>query len=213
MALADWDFFLSSGSQAVIETVTPAPPVGNGWLRLAIPINGEAAAAPKAIYAQGVTQGKRRTLLYIAGASPSVGLYCMQSQRNMLQGGGGDAYALVFQIQSTVSKLFLTKITNGGVVGGTVLATAPDSLWTQGTVFAAELEWQLDLAELGGVRLTARLGTALDFSNLAPVAALTNRVDITSPLTATVTEGFYAQRSTGFGGDILLDQTELWDIS
>ena len=77
--------------------------------------------------------------------------------------------------------------------------------WDMGVPMALECSWLIDLVTLGGIRFSVKRGAALDFSDLADVAGLTNLLATTDLLTTSVGEG------PAWWGGATLASNYLWD--
>lgn len=219
MAYTDWTFYLSANTQAQIvltgQSGEPDAPVGDGWLKWSFTgVGGSGNAVPQdPPYAFGLLRGAYRSLLaygILGGAEGNnrLGLLCMQNQDDMRATNGGTAYGVFL---GTDQHIRLEKLTNGLGNTSVLLAENLDDLWTYDTPVALELAWDATpqtVAILGGVVLSVRIGSALDFSNLADVPGLVNYVDTSSPYTTTVMESLaiFHQIGTPYG---YCDQTQL----
>jgi len=210
LLFTDFDVVMSSVQINAILNTTALALVDDASLQIYRVSGGSVSTltmAPKAGKRQATTIGQLRVLLkHTVGGSTSqqFGLVCMQSQRNIQT--TGSAYLLRVRGEN----LDLCKLNGTGLIGSppSQLATAAGVV-PFNTTHAIQLQWTLDLAQLGGVQLRAWRGSALDYSNLIEVAAYT---DLVSPLTTTVTEGVFAIE--GFGGafTVLMDMLSLEGI-
>ena len=184
MAFTDWDVHTSS---VTIAPTTSSPLVGSKSLRMtAGPASSGTLAAGTAM--RNVTQeyaftiGRYRSVFKQSSAVGSTGYFgfaVMQSAANPLSTGQ------LYTCQFGGGGVGIYKYSSGGLNGsGSALATAV-SVYSAGTAFAAEFEWIADLTNLGGVALTVRVGTALDYADLADVLTYT---DSASPFTTTAGE-------------------------
>jgi len=219
MAKSDWTFYLTGTVVHNLVTI-PAPPVGLKWLHFALTAaSGPIVAVPKQPpYPHAdITRGLWRTLWRHDDASlrSQSGLLAVCSQDNMLPGQGGASYAVVFN-NNTINAtrtLSLVKFTNGigDLIGGgaSMLATASNLVWNLATTYALEWSWYLDMASLGGMVLSVQFGTAVDFSDLAPVAGLTDILVSTAVLTNAVSVGLYMANWNSNNCHLYVDQTSL----
>lgn len=234
MAYADWVLNHDGGSsvlQAVLATAVTdpsnPPPLGTAWLHLRQNVAGQAGwgsitrdqdlvTVPN--YVPGLLRGKVRTLLRLRNGLAALeglsgGLACMQSARNICV-GGASAYVLAVSMPANGAlTLNIEKWTNGFRAGGTrtVLATAssiPGAVLALGTTKAVELEWDVNLTELGGVLLTARAGDASNYSNLVAVPGCAV-LDDSSPLVTSAWEGL-AGGDVQTTSDIFYDETYIF---
>lgn len=205
MAFADWDVY---NVAATVNIDVASPIVGTGSLRLADPDIASARAnlVPKITSAlpHALLKGKMRQLVKVVakGGGGMFGIAAMQSARD-LTAAGTAAYLGVLLPANGVVRIL--KVTNG-LEFQTVLASATYAM-DEGGIYAIELEWVVDVVELGGTRLIMRTGTALNFSDLVEVLSYT---DISAPLITTLGEG-PCMTSPGAANlaDCRIDQTRL----
>ena len=226
MAFSDWDFFITHSDfivgvgTGILEFpslaaggFTPPTPIDTGLLRT----DGQGInqpsfhAVPKfpsfLATDRGILKGKIRTIVYnhpTVGIK-SFGLCCMQNVLDMIN-ASGNCYVLVFDDLGDNQDIQLGKVTGNDLkTFSTLIASAPD-VWLEDTAIAVELEW--DATSGTEVQLCARLGTALDFSNLALLLTFT---DTTFPHLTTVAEGFFgAAGSANYNGS--WDQFKLFQL-
>lgn len=212
MALADWNIYKSNSGLLVAIDIL-APILNTGSLKVG-PESSIADAAFCAVpknppYPHGYTRGKLRSLIEVASTGAEQhGLTCMQSQENVT-GAAGAFYALELDTLSLLNKINLVKYSAGLQGSKTTLATGANNGFTLNTPKAVEIEWNMDLAELGGVQLIVRSGDATDFSDLVQ---LHNVIDTTSPLSTTVGEGLYAKRTSN-ALEVRFDETRLDELA
>ena len=197
MAFADHEFDKSDpGITNVIDVADPIN--GNGALRVDNAGN-EAAPAINILnerlntnFQRGLIDGKIRTRFHISDHELAVtregeyGIYCMASQLDLTLGAGA-AYAFVLHVDTDFDwRLveYASGISIGGgridhASGSTVGAPALDKNMVM------ELDWVLDLDNIGGIRLTCRAAAGTDFSLLETVYTVT----LGSPLLTSVSEG------------------------
>lgn len=202
MTLQQWTIDKTeAGMTAVIDSVTPID--GTGSLQFdrgsASGSDISITASPRELFAQGFTSGRCRHLFRVDAHSGSTGSYCgivVQKSQENLTAGAGSAYGWIIRSSTTSGIggngwfLHLMKY-SAGLVDYNVADVTEDRLAdvgltavTLGTAFAMELEWLLDVPNLGGVRLIGRYG--VDFDNLTDVRTY---VDTSSPLETSVNEG------------------------
>jgi len=137
----------------------------------------------------------------------------MCNQDNMQPyGPGGAGYGLVLDHTSDVRTVKLVRYYAGVfdlIGGGPILAASPSGIWPTGVTFAFEASWYLDLATLAGIVIGARLGTAMDFSDLAPVPNLTDLLLTDNVYTHANSLGFFTAGWASLNGQVYLDQTSL----
>lgn len=193
MAFGDWTFY-NTGTTVLNLMDTPPPPVGTRWLHFDSknPDVGTATmiAVPRnpPYPFQGVTRGYFRTLLRYGTSQDRSrgGLSCMCNVENMTQGGGNrNGYSLMLENLSSSGPrtMQLVRWSAGINLGPAVLATAPVNQWAFNTTVALELSWYLDLATLNGIVLSARMGLAPDYTDLAPVPNLYEVLSTSTVLT------------------------------
>ncbi len=93
------------------------------------------------------------------------GIICLASNTNIDEGGGSQAYALVYENVSFSQRWRLIHLTNGfsGPLGGSYGSTyvlLAQSAWNtseRGRIYNVSLEWEADSTLLYGVRLHARV--------------------------------------------------------
>lgn len=198
MPLADFNAYKSNaGCLIAVNTLTPI--LGSGSFRFST--NGVSGAQQMSLvaidppYQHGVTEGRLRMLFRGAAFSSASGHYLgiafMQSQED-LTGGAGSCYAWMARTSNTsntLTHLSLRKFTSGVVsAGGTLIGSeiVLSPALALNDVFALEVQWRLDIPELGGLEVIGRFGTATDYSDLTDQV---ETVITTSVLTSTVGEG------------------------
>lgn len=218
MGFADWTFY-TVGSPVLALSTSPSAPVGTQWLHMGMGSGAQVVAVPKdpPYPHAGVTHGFLRTLLRYddTGLRSQAGLLCMCNQDNLLAWQGGKGYGAVLDnhVADGTRMIKLVRFDNGIydlALGGAILAVSLANLaWSLNTLHAMELSWRLEPSPPDRIVLTVRLGSASDFSDLAPVEQL---ADI--PITGTVfthaaTVGVYAAPWNSTNQHIYLDQTSL----
>jgi hypothetical protein len=213
MALADWNFYNTTGGQLTlsINVLTPLVNVGSGR----IGGNVSSANAFNLVVsnasgrAKGVTRGKLRSLFRYNDffSSNRLGLMFLQSVENISGSGTGPNF---YRANITGDGyLYLSKNTNGGIGNshGTTLASVAFDPGIN-TIFSLEVEWIADIAELGGVAMFVRCGFATDYSDLTTVITY---LDVFSPFTTSVAEGIGGYISSAINGYAVdIDQTTLF---
>jgi hypothetical protein len=211
MSLADWDVYTSNtGLGLSINVLTPILSLGSGRFGgtslggglNSIVINPTVASGRTS----GVTRGKFRSLFryddFTAGAK--LGIAFMQSNKNIAEVSSTFYKAELLQSDG---KLYLIKATGTTIGGGGTLASVYFSPGIN-TVFCLEVEWIVDLGELGGTALFLRRGFATDYSDLTTVISY---LDVSSPLTTSVAESLYLiEQSAGGVFNLDFDQTALF---
>jgi len=169
-------------------------------------VNGVRVNAPL-----GFTSGRARFLLGAKTAlqtNDAIGFVFQQSQADLTL-GAGSAYGFFTQVLSSGAgtwRPFLRKFT-AGLGTGTTLATGTDYTAAVGTMRAVEVQWILDVANLGGIQLTVKMGSLSTFADLAVDAAL-NIIVTSSILTTSVGEGPYYVGIATSSGFYLYDHIE-----
>jgi hypothetical protein len=223
MALSDWTIYKNiAGLQVSIETSTPI--VDDGSLHLQNV--GISTGTHQFInltnndYVKGKSRGRIRTLLnFKATPAPATdrtfaGINFLSAALDMSPGTPNTyAFSAFSDFSGGVRTFRLSRWSIAGPLGSEVtLHTVAHPAFTFGTPFALEVEWHLDVAALGGVRIILRKGTALDFSDLVQIY---DAVDPSLAITSTASEGVYLFRF-GSGGnpfDVLFDKTAIFSVS
>ena len=172
-------------------------------------------AAYLTVLQKGLTRGIVRTLLRVDSsvALNYYGIYCMAASINTHNTGG--LYALQVEI-GTSSNVQIRKASSSGALGvggaGSQLGSSVSAQFnTNGDIVALELFWDADnQIEFGGTKLTAKLGTATDYSDLSTVIDV---VDTTSPFTSSVAEGIFSQHQSGSSNSVFYDETIIQLVS
>ena len=192
----------NAGMLAVLDITNPI--LGSGSLKInRNGTTGRFVNMVRATAPNSFTSGRARFLLDSTAdsAADAIGFVFQQSQTD-LTGGVGAAYGLYVQMTNSVTDTWtplLYKFT-AGLGTGTTLATGTSYVAAPGTETAYEVEWILDVANLGGLQVKVKRGTASAYTNLVADAAL-NIIITSSVLTVSVGEGpFYVgdPNSTGF---------------
>ena len=231
MALGDWVINTTANFATSLEISTPL--VGNGSLRQAF---GPQVAAGHGAnlhltgsFARGFTKGRIRTLLRVRTRPASTndvntgaGIICMQSALNVT--ASGSCYFAGWGHNEAATgdntrRFYILKVDGGlsdtSVSASQYLADSSTVTTTDGDYYPLEFEWQVDIPNLGGVRLILRRGTlnSTDFGTLATVYDI---IDSTSPLTTTVAEGVGSIRgnTTTSGADFVFnwDETSVFQL-
>ena len=211
MAFADWDFF--TGGTVTNALQSTGALVGSSSLEIVMASGSRVQGQLDAGESRGFTKGKIRSLFKntaVTGTASSVnvGLWCLSSVENMLGTGSGDAYAVGIYPEDSVTNVTLRKITqNLGefLSTGTLLGSASEDFAT--ATVALELEWNVAVAETGGVVLKVRTGSQTDYSDLSEVISI---VDSSSPYTTGFAEGIFCDCDTGQTATFLIDNTEIF---
>ena len=219
MSLSDWEFHASSGVTFSINLFTPIVSLGSG--RLAMPdigaltqtnINVTTASGRT----RGVTRGKLRSLFrYDTLVTAAVlGLaFCQSRSDHDLTSNGTAYFAYLRQADSKlhISRMGPTNSTIAGFFGAPTFLDSGGFPFVPGNnvVFSLEVEWIVDIAELGGVAIFLRQGFATNFSDLTTVITV---LDTSSPLTTSTSESVFAGVPATFAGawNLDFDQTTLF---
>jgi hypothetical protein len=206
--LEGFTFYLATGGMAtVIDPINVI--AGTGSLRLhrngiaARFIEGEPTGSPK-----GFSSGIMRALLRPVTAQNGdwLGMIFQKSTAD-LTAGAGSAYGVGVQVISagSTAQIQVLKFT-AGLGTSTILYSGTTVSFTTSILVALKVTWRLDIARLGGIRVTLERGSASDFSSLTTEY---DTVLTTSLLTTSVGEGpALALVTTGSPGDYLWDQTD-----
>ena len=201
----------NAGMFAGIDVLNPL--AGNGSLLMHR--NGQAFTKinlARSIAPRAFTSGVAR--FYVGGKvqliqSDQVGFAFQQSQED-LTGGVGSAYlaCLVLGTNGSNSSLQLFRC-SAGLGTQTNLGTGTTFNAVLNTPIAVEITWILDIAQLGGIKLTLKHGTALDFTGLVTDV---NIVSTTTVLQTSVAEGPYMKHNLSSSNGQYLFETASTDV-
>lgn len=215
MSYAQWNKDKLASATSSLDLVTPI--TGTSSLSL------DSNVASQAIYltptgasglTKGVEQGRLRTLVKMttgSGNGCGFGLVCM---------GGSDTLATVGTSAFIRYELFSngnynlyrsnSSGLNSGAPGTPLQANIAQSV-VQNTIYGIQMEWIVDVPNLGGVYIITKKGTAIDFSDLI---ILNQLVDTGAQiLTTSASEGIFMRGYTSTGPvKVLFDQTELFQL-
>ena len=208
---------VETGSASIdILTLTTSPFVGTRYVRFGGTTPGSGSPAGSgALYlvdppfTRGFPLGILRTLIRCDTSQQThAGFFCMASQ-DVGIADAGSVYTIGIDSSRRIG---VWKITSGGLVSGTrteILLT--DDVLTPGTRYGLEIEWHADVENFGGVEFIVKLGTALDFSDLALIATET---DTTSPLLVSAAEGLYlTTQGVSQTSTVSFDQSTITEIT
>jgi len=223
MALSDWDVFKTDTDVIVssvfdgVDLILPTGDIlaisslddgGSVFVGNGTNANGESAnLQPKTSFGGALTFGKIRSLVFtfVGSGVREWGFYCMSSQADLTS--SGSCYLLYATTAFNNFNFIIAKSTSSGIVApfsnASPLASSPTSLFSDGTAFALELEW--DASSGTQTVLTMRHGTALDFSNLSDVGTV---IDTSSPLLTSSGEGLFVSDVSGVSR-ALFDNTRI----
>lgn len=207
MAFTDWTFLTSGSATASLDSINTIA----GTSSLKTTVAGTASTPTIAGFItpglgtpHGFTRGAIRTLLKpVALGLPTsriVGVFSQISARLI------NANAYIAGITGTTVGLFK------GAINGALSPLATSAyVAVNGTTLALELEWLALPEEMSATALTVRLGTALDFSNLAPIITY---VDDSSPYYISRGEGIVTNTTFFAGGssEYRFDATTVYRI-
>lgn len=211
MSLADWTQ-VSSGPAGTVSIDVTTPMVDSGSLTYVAAAGiatraGHTFVLTSPPFSSGFTKGRIRTLarwntggqITVDGRKWQSGIICMMSAADVTVDGGGEScytWAIGSGQNVATNQFEIVLMKNvDGLAGATgthtslheenTLGAYPPSA---GDFWPIELEWQADLAGLGGTRLIGRMGTknSTDFGTLTDLIDI---VDTTSPLLTSVGEG------------------------
>ena len=246
MAFGDWDFYDNPAAINAALDITD-PIVGAGSLALgnssAAYNSGGGNITLDAGFTNGLEKGRIRTLVsprhqWQSSTSTFInvkfaGIYCMADVVDISNGFGNDFYAAgITKARDTANsvRLIIGKQVGGNTANFAVgtdgsalqadLLVDTDALFTmnEDDILPIQFEWNLDIAQLGGIRLTLSAGNVndTDFTNLATVYDL---VDSSSPLISTAGEGLMFSdqcNSSGFSNQspdhFAYDQTGVFQL-
>ncbi len=216
MALTDWTKYMNQGWNLIINVSTPIVSSGTGRFTPA-PLGSGLSFANIVVTnlsgrTKGVIRGKMRSLFRYSSTSGSAqgrfGFTFLQSNEN-LGSSTGNHYMCGYD--HPTGRIILTRTTNGNLFAGVnTPALIQSTIVTPGinTVFALEVEWVVDVTELGGVAIFARFGYMTDFSDLTQQFVY---LDTSSPFITSVAESVFIHTSdTGGPWNLDFDQTSLF---
>jgi hypothetical protein len=220
MALGDWENFFTSGHTYGFSLELAGPIQGNGSLNF-FHANPAAVTAAhlqrKSTFPRGHTKGSIRTLVkvvaFVGGTYTGPGIQAMQSQLNMANSTGSSYFAYL----GTGAAGGLWAFRVGKYVAGLNAVSGPQEFVAQGPTFGMvlssfwpmEFEWVLDQENLGGIRLTTRLGT-INTTSYTSLTTVSDLVHAVNPLTTSTAEGigWAAGTAPGSGSNFLFDNTD-----
>lgn len=220
MALADWTTNFS-GVTVSLEITTPL--VGNGSLKHVVPAGSHTANMYLTNFAKGFTKGRIRTLLrYVvrpsANAQCGSGIIFMQSNLNPVTTAsnyykfflgpgtaGGSPGTQYWQLTKHTSRTLVQTPSN-------ILVETSSETAANNDYWPIQIEWIVDLAGLGGTRLTASKGTknSTDFNTLATIY---DHLDTSTPHTTSVGEGLF---TVAYGTGVfttIFDETSIYELA
>jgi hypothetical protein len=215
MSFSDWDTFVNDSPNNEISVQLTAPIEGDQSLRYRR-VSGVASQRGNIVVkdvsglTKGVTAGRLRTIWRreagFSSASDAVSIIAMQSFEDLSNGTGNFYHFKILGTGATE----LRKITGGALVSsGTLLGTGPGISITTGVVFTAELMWFFDLAEFGGIKLQAKVGTDPGFGDLGLEIDV---LDLSTPHSISVAEGLGFLGASGSSMDVVADTTTLYTV-
>lgn len=239
MALSDWTQ-TSSGPAGTVSIDVATPIVGSGSLLYAHAAGSATRAGHTWVltsppFSTGFTKGRIRSLIRwvdggqiaIDGRDWQAGIICMMSAADVTVDGGGEgcytwAIGSGHNVATNQMEVCLYKHTDG-LAGATATHTTIHEENTLGAhppsaddFWPVELEWQADLAGLGGTRLIGRMGTknSTDFGTLTD---LIDHIDTSSPHLTSVGEGVAYFKGHSAGGQTppfswAFDQTSVFEL-
>jgi len=209
--MSDLDDFTFHKSLAglFVGLETAAPLRGTGSLKMHR--NGQPAGYVSSVRNTGnkaFTTGRVRFLCQASGfaSNTSIG-FCFQMSQANLTGAAGTGYWFRWFIgaSSTTHTLRIDRLTSGLVQSFVNICLSPAFTLAVNTPMALECSWILDLVALGGIQFNVQRGSALDYSDLAPVSGMTGVVSSTSVLQTSVGEG------PAWQADVTTQHNFLWD--
>lgn len=217
MAFGDWDFFLTNTATASIEVTDPI--IGSGSLAIgkqSTPgVNLSGAGHLDTGFTVGLEKGRIRTLTRMnwdtapTAVFDNAGhwIYFMADASDITTGTPDFYLAGLSKLKNTANDFrpVIAKQVGGTLLnafvspdvgpGADLIAnTASDITILEGEQIAMQVEWNLDIAGLGGCRITVSVGNVddVDFSNLSTVYDIVD----SSPLTNAIGEGIAFQYNT-----------------
>jgi hypothetical protein len=210
MAFSDWDFFENGGATESLQTTGAL--VDSSSLEVILTSSDRWQAQLDSGQSRGFTVGKIRTLMKVTAVSSApntfVGLFCMTESEDVTA-ISQDLYMVAANPNNIAANLKLKKLNNGITdFSGESTKGSTQVDFTTGNLISLEMEWQLDVAEIGGIFITIRTGTATDFSDLSDVITYIDP----SPYTSTFAEGLAIQTVTSTA-TVLFDETTIFEGS
>ncbi len=224
MSLSDWTS-VQPGSSVTISLEINTPLVGDGSLKF---VNAGTPNGYTNMYLtnllKGFTKGRIRTLIRADGRPSHVayeraGIVCLQS--GLALNANKNFYTFGWGVGSSTSGTPGTQYWTLGKNVNTTLGSAPTSNLineavsvSTGDYYPIQLEWIVDIPNLGGTRLTASVG-ALNSTDFSTMAVLFDYLDTSSPFTTSVGEGvFDAHPASGFSvaHTYILDETTVYQL-
>lgn len=209
MALSDFDFF--SGGSPTFGLQTTGALIGTSSLEIVMGGATRIQGQPDSGNTRGFTKGKVRSLFRCTAftgdqTSINVGLFCLTSVEDVISTGTGDAYAVGIYPEDSVTNVTLRKITQnfGEFLSTGVLLDSAAKDFDTGTTIAMELQWNVDVPDLGGTQLIVRTGSQTDYSDLTEVI---NHIDTSSPYLTGFAEGVFCDCDSGQTATFLIDNT------
>lgn len=201
----------NAGMFAGIEVLQPL--AGSGTLLMHA--NGQGSTninLARAIAPRAFTSGVARFLIGFttANVNDQVGFAFQQSQED-LTNGTGSAYLAMFKAGSNGvnSQIQILRIAAGLQGAQTLIGTGALFTLAPNTPLAVEIRWLLDIAGLGGIQLTAKHSTSVDFTGLITDV---NVVSTATVLQTSVTEGPYLKLGASFSTGQFLFETANTDV-
>lgn len=221
MAFGDWDFYLIGNNTASLEVTNPI--VGSGSLATGKPSADATLGAVNCHLDSGFTvgleKGRIRTIFQPAFDTTLTsvynsyigGMYFMSDADDLTTGTPDFYVACLTKAYNTADEWrpIIGKRTggtlqgagfgyNGGSTGDVFVDTASTITLVEDNTISLQIEWNLDIAALGGLRITMSVGNPgdTDFGNLAVVYDF---VDAT-PFTVATSEGLATQSRTSSPG-------------
>lgn len=222
MSLGDWT---QAGSGLTVSIEINTPLVGDGSLKFA----ASAAVNQKNMYLtnldKGFTKGRIRSLMRMVvrpttQAYARAGLICMQSVINPAAATGA-YYTFGWGVGSSTAgtpgtqKWLLMKRAPSGQLSsvGTEL-NSTSVVVSASDYYPVQLEWVVDIADLGGTRLTASVGT-LNSTDFGTLVTVFDYLDTSSPLTTSVAEGIFCTSANAAGAETYtytFDETTIYQL-
>jgi len=220
MAFGNWDHFINTAGASAISLEVGNPIVGSGSLaynkpNIASTDDFGAHSQLDSTFTRGLTKGRIRTLLRVGDGWTDTGSFVedtgagifYMSDTEDITGTGGNFYTAYVARERNTPNLFRLLICRSAGQNTLTLACRPDlgaqvlldtaaSFVTAGEfVIPIQIEWNLDIAGLGGLRHTMSAGNLGDtnFNNLAVVYDFVEP----SPLTVASFEGLATTFQTG----------------
>jgi hypothetical protein len=213
--LSDWTIYKSNPLiNVAIDGSSPIVDVGSlNMTNVAVLSGATRANVTENNYTKGIVRGRIRTLVNFTSSNNTYAGIHFLSNALDLSSGSIKTYTLSAVVYNTATSrdIRISRWSTGLSGTDTTLINIP-AAFTQGIPFSLEVIWHLSVPIYNGVRVIARRGTALDFSDLA---TFYDAVDTSGVITSTSSEGLFYNRITAGSdtADVRFDQTSIYSTT